>query len=114
GRRGGRYDGGTGRARPEPRPREPPCPPTPPPLPPRRPARPRRPHRRPARAPPSCCGSSTWPAPPTKGLWSFGATVRGHVYGGLEGAPAGSDLEGDEALEVFFPRARARPTRRGR
>lgn len=37
-----------------------------------------------------------------KELWTFDATVQGHVYEWLDGAPIVGDFDGDGLLEVFF------------
>src|SRR5204862_6196037 len=37
-----------------------------------------------------------------KELWSFNASVQGHVYEWLDGAPIVGDFDGDGRLEVFF------------
>lgn len=40
--------------------------------------------------------------PTGREIWSFDATVQGHVYEWLDGAPIIADFDGDGALEVFF------------
>ncbi len=37
-----------------------------------------------------------------KELWSYDATIRGHVYEGIDHAPLIADFDGDGTLDLFF------------